>query len=78
VTHDLAVVRAVTDELMVMERGRVVEAGETGHVLTRPSHPYTQRLRASVPGPGWRPRRQPHDSVRDLGGPNTDHRERAV
>jgi ABC-type glutathione transport system ATPase component len=58
ISHDLAVVRQVTDEALVMERGRVVERGATGDVLDAPQHPYTQLLRSSVPGPGWKPRRR--------------------
>ena len=61
ISHDLAVVRQLTDEAIVLHRGKVVERGPTARVLDHPQHPYTQRLRASVPRPGWkpRPRRQP-------------------
>ena len=38
--------------------GQVVERGATARVLDDPQHPYTQRLRASVPRPGWKPRRR--------------------
>ncbi|GLQ55258.1 phosphonate C-P lyase system protein PhnK [Devosia nitrariae] len=48
VTHDLAVVRLLADRLMVMRRGRVVEAGLTDQVLDDPHHPYTQLLVSSV------------------------------
>jgi len=34
------------------------ECGPTARVLDDPEHPYTQRLRASVPWPGWKPRRR--------------------
>lgn len=57
VSHDLAVVQHVTERLLVMQRGRVVEEGPTQEVLSTPQHPYTQRLLLSVPKPGWKPRR---------------------
>ena len=58
ISHDLAVVRQLTDQIVVMRDGVVVERGETGHVLDAPQEPYTRLLRDSVPRPGWRPRRQ--------------------
>lgn len=58
ISHDLAVVRQLTDEALVLHRGTVVESGPTARVLDDPQHPYTQRLRASVPRPGWKPRRR--------------------
>lgn len=48
VTHDLAVVRMLADRVMVMRRGRVVEAGLADQVLDDPSHEYTQLLVSSV------------------------------
>ena len=57
ISHDLAVVRQLTEEAVVMQRGIVVEQGRTSDILDNPRHPYTQMLRASVPGPGWRPQR---------------------
>ena len=57
ITHDLGVVRCVTDDVIVMRRGRVVESGATGQVLADPQHPYTRLLLESVPRPGWDPRR---------------------
>jgi ABC-type glutathione transport system ATPase component len=56
ISHDLAVVRQLTDEALVLHRGTVVERGPTARVLDNPQHPSTQRLRASVPRPGWKPR----------------------
>jgi ABC-type glutathione transport system ATPase component len=57
ISHDLAVVRQLADETIVLRRGTVVERGPTDQVLDNPGHPYTQQLRASVPRPGWKPKR---------------------
>jgi len=48
VTHDLAVARLLTDRLMVMRDGRVVEEGLTDQVLDDPQHAYTQLLTSAV------------------------------
>ncbi len=58
VSHDLAVVRQLTDDTIVLRRGVVVEHGPTATVLDQPQHAYTQLLRSSVPRPGWQPRRR--------------------
>lgn len=52
VSHDLAVVRNVSDRIAVMYLGQIVECGEADAVFSRPAHPYTRQLLASVPGPG--------------------------
>jgi oligopeptide transport system ATP-binding protein len=57
ISHDLAVVRQLTEQAVVMWRGRVVERGATARILDDPQDDYTKRLRASVPRPGWHPRR---------------------
>ncbi|WP_213814055.1 ABC transporter ATP-binding protein [Glaciihabitans sp. dw_435] len=49
VSHDLGVVAALCQDTVVLERGRVVEAGATESVLRSPASPYTRRLLASVP-----------------------------
>ncbi|MCI2416962.1 ABC transporter ATP-binding protein [Saccharopolyspora sp. K220] len=49
ITHDLAVVTEVADELAVMYAGRIVEQGDADAVLTHPAHPYTEALLHSVP-----------------------------
>lgn len=50
ISHDLSVIRHVTEETFVMYSGRVVERGPTRSVLSAPSHPYTRILLDSVPG----------------------------
>ena len=49
VTHDMGVIAAITDRVLVMHQGRLVEEGPTARVLGAPRHPYTQRLIAAVP-----------------------------
>ncbi|WP_261165527.1 ABC transporter ATP-binding protein [Microbacterium sp. Marseille-Q6965] len=51
VSHDLAVVNELTDRVVVMRRGRIVEQGPTDDVLASPREEYTQELLASVPAP---------------------------
>ncbi|WP_460775744.1 dipeptide ABC transporter ATP-binding protein [Microbacterium sp. GXF7504] len=49
ISHDLGVIRHVSDRMLVMTGGRVVESGDTERVFTDPQHPYTRRLIASLP-----------------------------
>src|SRR5207244_3300272 len=51
VSHDLAVVASIADEIAVMYAGRVVEQGPAATVLRAPRHPYTRGLLTSVPDP---------------------------
>lgn len=55
ITHDLEVVRAIADTIVVMRRGQVVEQGDCDRVLSAPQSDYTKSLLSSVPTfePGW-------------------------
>ena len=55
ITHDLATVRSIADEVVVMQKGRVVEAGPKNEMFRPPHHPYTDLLLSSVPemDPNW-------------------------
>lgn len=49
ISHDLSVVRTITDRVMVMQAGKIVEQGPTEAVFTNPQHSYTQALLAAAP-----------------------------
>lgn len=55
ITHDLATVRSIADEVVVMKDGEVVEQGPKQDMFTPPHHPYTDLLLSSVPemDPDW-------------------------
>ena len=55
ITHDLATVRSIADEVVVMQKGRVVEQGPKTEMFKPPHHPYTDLLLSSVPemDPNW-------------------------
>ena len=55
ITHDLSVVRAIADDVMVMKEGRVIEIGGKDEIFTPPYHDYTELLLSSVPdmNPDW-------------------------
>ena len=49
ISHDLSVVQRVSDRVLVMEKGKIVEQGDTASVFNQPQHPYTQQLIAAAP-----------------------------
>ena len=55
ITHDLATVKAISDEIVVMLQGKIVEQGDKQEILTPPHHEYTELLLSSVPemDPDW-------------------------
>lgn len=55
ITHDLATVEAIADEVVVMKSGKIVESGTREAIFEAPDDAYTKRLLASVPqmDPGW-------------------------
>ncbi|MGL6234345.1 MAG: ABC transporter ATP-binding protein [Segniliparus sp.] len=50
ITHDLAVVRQIADEVLVMRQGKAVEQASTAEIFANPREEYTQRLLAAIPG----------------------------
>jgi oligopeptide/dipeptide ABC transporter ATP-binding protein len=66
ISHNMAVVRHISDRIVVLYRGRVMEEGSAEDVCDRPAHPYTRSLLASVPVPdvaAQRARREARNSA---------------
>jgi len=66
ISHNLGVVRAISQETVVMRTGRVVEAGATGQLLAAPREPYTQRLRRSALEPSQMRGIKPRHLIRQI------------
>ncbi len=57
ISHDFGVIARLCDDVVVMYRGKVVEAGPVERILAAPEHPYTKALLGAIPRPGQRGRR---------------------
>jgi len=49
ISHDLAVVKYMADDILVMNRGEIVERGSAQAIYANPQHPYTRQLLAAIP-----------------------------
>ena len=58
ISHDLSVVRQLSEQILVMHQGKIVERGNADDVIFRPQHEYTRTLLDAVPVPGDLKRRQ--------------------
>ena len=58
ISHNMAAVRHISDRIVVLYRGRVMEEGDAEDICDRPAHPYTKALLASVPVPDVRAQRE--------------------
>ena len=66
IAHDLAVVRAMSDRIAVMDRGKIVELGPAEEVYGQPKEAYTQALLSAVPVPDPRAMKQRKQERRRL------------
>ena len=64
ITHDLSVVKHISDEIMVMYMGCCVEKASYDEIFARPLHPYTQGLLAAIPVPSATSRGKVHELMR--------------
>lgn len=55
ITHDLATAYSISNRIIIMQKGAVVEAGDARAVLAAPQHPYSRPLREAVLTPGASP-----------------------
>lgn len=53
ISHDLSVVRYLSDRILVMNKGRIEESGSAEQIYQSPARPYTQKLLSAIPGRKW-------------------------
>jgi peptide/nickel transport system ATP-binding protein len=66
ISHDLAVVKYMADQVMVMNEGEIVEIANSDEIYLRPQHPYTKKLLSSIPL-GWRGPRASYEPGSGIG-----------
>jgi peptide/nickel transport system ATP-binding protein len=64
ISHDLGVIKMISDQILVMYKGKLVETGDANKIYLNPEHPYTKGLIACRPRPNFKLERLP--SVRDF------------
>mgnify|MGYP001827648064 CR=1 FL=1 len=62
ISHDLAVVADIADQIVVMQQGKIVEGGDSDHIFHHAEHPYTKKLLAAIPSGS----KEPMDGALDL------------
>jgi oligopeptide/dipeptide ABC transporter ATP-binding protein len=71
ISHDLAVVKHVSDRIAIMYLGRIVETGDAETIYRKPAHPYTQALLTAIPVPD--PEHIPHKQILEGDVPSPIH-----
>ncbi len=84
ITHDVATAYQISDKMIVLYKGRVVEAGDTKSIVENPKHPYTESLISSIPVPdrirSWDKQSTviQHGLLNETGCEYTDHCQHAI
>ena len=84
ITHDVATAYQISDKIIVLYKGRVVEAGDTKSIVDNPKHPYTESLISSIPVPdrirSWDKESAliQHGLLNETGCEYTDHCQHAI